>query len=82
MSTPCARDTPIASRAGAEVIVDTVTFIRATRAGLALGGESVPYVAGWGEEGALEAVSEFAEIIDRIARRIEDVPPLAGDEGP
>jgi hypothetical protein len=34
--------------------------------------ESVPYVAGWGEDGALEAVSEFAETIDTIARRIED----------
>jgi hypothetical protein len=60
------------SRAQAEVIVDTVTFVVCTGAGLAVDGESVPYVAGWGEDGALEAVSEFAETIDTIARRIED----------
>jgi hypothetical protein len=33
----------------------------------------VPYVTGWGENGALEAVTEFAETIDRVARQIEDV---------
>jgi N-terminal domain of anti-restriction factor ArdC/Putative metallopeptidase family (DUF6782) len=60
------------SRAQAEVIVDTGTFVVSARIGLAVDGESVPYVAGWGEDGALEAVSEFAETIDRVARRIED----------
>ncbi|MCA1680434.1 MAG: hypothetical protein LC777_16510, partial [Actinobacteria bacterium] len=61
------------SRPQAEVIVDTVTFVVAASVGLALDGESIPYVAGWGEDGALEAVTEFAETIDSIARRIEDV---------
>ncbi|MGH2865241.1 MAG: ArdC-like ssDNA-binding domain-containing protein [Solirubrobacteraceae bacterium] len=60
------------SRAQAEVIVDTVTFVACTSVGLAVDGESIPYVAGWGEDGALAAVSEFAETIDEIARRIED----------
>jgi hypothetical protein len=60
------------SRAQAEVIVDTVTFVVSASVGLAVDGESVPYIAGWGEDGALEAVSEFAEVIDRAARRIED----------
>ena len=60
------------SRAQAEVIVDTVTFVVSASVGLAVDGESVPYVAGWGEDGALEAVSEFAEVIDQVARRIED----------
>ena len=60
------------SRAQAEVIVDTVTFVVSASAGLAVDRESVPYIAGWGEDGALEAVSEFAEVIDRVARRIED----------
>ena len=35
----------------------------------------MPYIAGWGEDGALEAVSEFAETIDRVARRIEAALP-------
>jgi hypothetical protein len=60
------------SRDQAEVIVDTVTFVVSASVGLAVDGESVPYVAGWGENGALEAVTEFAETIDSIARRIED----------
>jgi hypothetical protein len=61
------------SRARAEVIVDTVTFLAASSVGLSVDGETVPYIAGWGESGALEAVTEFAETIDRIARQIEDV---------
>jgi hypothetical protein len=58
-------------RRRAEVIVDTVTFIVCSSVGLAVDGESVPYVAGWGEDGALEAVSQFAHTIDQLARRIE-----------
>jgi len=60
------------SREQAEVIVDTVTYITASSVGLAVGGESIPYVAGWGEHGALDAVTSFAETIDALARRIED----------
>ncbi len=52
-------------------MVDTATLIAASAVGLAVDGETVPYVAGWGEAGALEAVSEFADTIDRVARRIE-----------
>ena len=61
------------SRAQAEVIVDTVTLLASSSVGLRVDGETIPYVAGWGETGALEAVTEFAETIDRIARQIEDV---------
>lgn len=60
-------------RARSEVIVDTVTNLVCTSAGLDVSGESIPYVAGWGEDGALEAVSEFARTIDQLARRLEDV---------
>jgi hypothetical protein len=61
------------SRAQAEVMVDTATLIAASAVGLAVDGETIPYVAGWGETGALDAVSEFAETIDQVARRIENV---------
>jgi hypothetical protein len=61
------------SRAQAEVMVDAVTLVAASAVGLAVDGETVPYVSGWGEQGALEAVTEFAETIDKVARRIEDV---------
>jgi hypothetical protein len=59
------------SRAQAEVIVDTVSFVVGSSVHLDLGGETIPYVAGWGENGALEAVTEFAATIDRMARQIE-----------
>ncbi len=56
----------------AEVIVDTVTYIVAASVGMDVGGESIPYIAGWGENGAIEAVSEAAQTIDTLARRIEE----------
>ncbi|MFP5326105.1 MAG: ArdC-like ssDNA-binding domain-containing protein [Acidimicrobiia bacterium] len=61
------------SREQAEVIVDTVTFIVCGSVGLDVGGESIPYVAGWGEDGALKAMTEFVTVIDSLARQIEDV---------
>jgi len=60
-------------RERAEVIVDTATWLTATSVGLDVGCESVPYVAGWGEDGALQAVTEFARTIDGLARQVEDV---------
>lgn len=52
--------------------MDTVCFVVCASVGLAVNGESIPYVAGWGEDGALDAVLEFAETIDALARRLED----------
>lgn len=57
----------------AEVIVDTATLLACSSVGLDVTGETVPYVAGWGEDGALEAVTEFAKTIDELARRVETV---------
>lgn len=67
------------TRDQAEVMVDTVSYIVCAGLGLAIDGESVPYVAGWGEHGALEAVNQFAATIDELARRIETAirPPAA-----
>ena len=58
-------------RERAEVIVDTVTHLVCSAVGLDVSGETVPYVAGWGEQGALEAVTGFAGAIDTLARRLE-----------
>ena len=59
------------SRAQAEVIVDTVSFVVGSSVHLDVGGETITYVAGWGENGAFEAVTEFAATIDTMACRIE-----------
>lgn len=40
-------------------------------AGLDVARPCVPYVAGWGEEDAVAAVTRFAEVVDEVARRIE-----------
>lgn len=68
------------SREQSEVLADTITFVACSSVGLAVDGESIAYVAGWGEDGALEAVSEFAATIDALARRIEDA--LRSDPDP
>jgi len=60
-------------RQRAEVLVDTVTYIVCGSVGLDVSGSTVPYVAGWGETGELDAIRAFAETIDKIARRIEDI---------
>lgn len=67
------------SRAQAEVIVDTTTLVVLGGLGLDVSGETVPYVAGWGEDGALEAVTQFAQLIDALARRVEGALNTAGD---
>jgi hypothetical protein len=59
-------------RKRAEVLVDCASYIVCGSVGLDIGGETIPYVAGWGEDGALDAIREYAETIDTIARRIED----------
>jgi hypothetical protein len=59
-------------RRQAEVLVDTVTFVVCGSVGLDVSGSSVPYVAGWGEEGDLDAIRTYAQTIDALARRIED----------
>jgi len=71
------RDYP---RAQAEVIVDCTAYIVAASVGLDVGGESIPYVAGWGEQDSVEAVTRFAAVIDELASRLESV--LADDRAP
>ena len=66
-------------RAQAEVIVDTTTLVVLGGLGLDVSGETVPYVAGWGEDGALDAVTQFAALIDTLARRVETALSAAGD---
>jgi hypothetical protein len=59
-------------RQRAEVLVDTVTYIVCGSVRLDVSGSSVPYIAGWGEAGELDAIRGYAEMIDEIARRIDD----------
>lgn len=65
----------------------TITHIVLSQAGLDVSGETIPYIAGWGETGALDAIEQYAQTIDTIARQLEtaidiDQPtaPTAPDE--
>ena len=58
-------------RARAEVMVDCVTYIVLSQVGVDTSGETIPYIAGWGEDGALDAIHQDAQTIDEVARRIE-----------
>jgi RNA polymerase sigma factor (sigma-70 family) len=69
-------------RQRAEVLVDCVTYIVCSSAGLDVGGESIAYIAGWGEDGALDAIREYATTIDAVARRIEDALDPEPDRTP
>jgi N-terminal domain of anti-restriction factor ArdC len=64
---------PEYGRERCEVLVDCVTYCVLGSVGLDTGGESIPYIAGWGEDGALDAIRDYAHTIDTIARHIEDV---------
>jgi N-terminal domain of anti-restriction factor ArdC len=61
------------TRSEAEVIVDVTTMVILGGVQLDVSGETIPYIAGWGETGALEAVTEHATLIDSLARRLENV---------
>lgn len=59
-------------RAACEVIVDCATHIACATIGLDVSGETIPYIAGWGEaDDALAAVTRFASVIDGLAGSIE-----------
>jgi hypothetical protein len=68
------------TRSQAEVIVDVTTLVVLAGVDLDVSGETIPYIAGWGETGALEAVTEHATLIDTLARRLENVLHTESDE--
>jgi antirestriction protein ArdC len=58
-----------------EVVVEAVAYSVCAGLGLDTGGDSVPYLAGWGGAEATEQIERYAELIDRLAKRIEDSLP-------
>lgn len=58
-------------RADAEVIVETAAVIVCGSIGLDTSGESIPYIAGWGENNDVQAIRRYAETVDTIARTLE-----------
>jgi hypothetical protein len=58
-------------REDAEVVVETAAVIVCGALGLDTSGESIPYIAGWGEANDLEAIGKHAATVDEIASAIE-----------
>ncbi|MGH2627681.1 MAG: hypothetical protein ACRDHY_13640, partial [Anaerolineales bacterium] len=52
-----------------EVVVECVAHTVCSTVGLDTSGWSVPYMATWGEGGE---IARYAELIDRLATRLED----------
>jgi antirestriction protein ArdC len=59
--------------ASEEVVVESVAYSVCASLGLDSAGSAVPYVAGWAEGAVGDPIEAYAELIDRLARRIEEV---------
>jgi antirestriction protein ArdC len=66
-------DDPKLDYASEEVVVESVAYSVCASLGLDSAGSAVPYVAGWSEGLEGDPIEAYAELIDRLARRIEDV---------
>lgn len=66
--------------AAEEVVVESVAFSVCASLGLDTAGFAVPYVTGWFERTDGDPLEAYAELIDRLARRLEEivVPVPAG----
>ena len=56
----------------AEVLTETAAFVACRSLGLDTAGMSVPYVASWGESDDLDAIKSYADVVDQMARQIEE----------
>jgi antirestriction protein ArdC len=64
-----------------EVVVESVAWSVCASLGLDTAGSAVPYVAGWAERAEGDPIEAYAELIDRLARRLEDVVHGVGGGG-
>lgn len=56
----------------AEVLTETAAFVACRSLGLDTAGMAVPYVASWGESDDLDAIKTYADVVDTMARQIEE----------
>jgi antirestriction protein ArdC len=73
---------PVLDYATEEVVVESVAYSVCASVGLDSAGSAVPHVTGWAERAEVDAIESYAELIDRLARRIEEVlipAPTDGD---
>jgi antirestriction protein ArdC len=66
-------DDPKLDYAAEEVVVEAAAWSVCGVLGLDSGSSAVPYVAGWAESVEGDPIEAYAELIDRLARRVEKV---------
>ena len=64
---------PDLSYAEEELIVESTTYTVCGSVGLDVSGFAIPYLASWAEDAPLETLQACAGMIDRYARRLEEV---------
>ena len=71
--------TPSLEQAAEELVVESVAYTVCGALGLDSSGYSIPYLASWSTEGEIDIIERTAELIDRLARRIEEVVMSPGN---
>lgn len=66
-------DDPKLSYAEEELVVESIAYTVCGSAGLDVSSYAIPYLASWSQDAPLETVHACAAMIDRYARRLEDV---------
>jgi antirestriction protein ArdC len=75
------KDDPELDYAEEEVVVETVAHCVCASIGFDVSGYSFAYIATWAESaGGTEAIERYAALIDRLARRLEDVVVTAVEQ--
>jgi antirestriction protein ArdC len=71
IATDRSEDDPKLAYGEEELVVESVAYTVCAGLGLDTGGDSVPYLAGWGGAEANDRIELYAALIDRLASRIE-----------
>jgi len=64
---------PRLTYAAEELVVESIAYSVAAAAGIDTSANSIPYLTSWSEDTPIAAIHAHAELIDRLARRLEDV---------
>ena len=71
-------DDPQLGYAEEELVAESVAHLAVSFVGLDSSASAVPYLAGWAESAAADTFEKIAELVDRLARRLENA--LGADE--
>jgi antirestriction protein ArdC len=67
------REDPQLDYAGEELVAESIAYTCLGALGVSSEDYSIPYLASWAENSDLEVLEHTAALVDRLARRIEDV---------